>query len=225
MSAAPLLENRAFPIAHIFPIDTTGSLPEDFLHMPIPRSRSPQRAIRVLSISACVLILIALMPLANAAIPSQKPVNLKCDTLSTPIGLDTPHPQFSWQLQDDRFAAKQTAYQLQVATQPSMLAAGKSDIWDSGRVASEQSVGVAYAGPVLKPEQRYYWRVRVWDKDGNTYPASDVTWWETGLMSPAAWRGKWIGFEAAGRAPDPRIRRDVDHQPGRSQFHARRYTA
>ncbi len=109
--------------------------------------------------------------------------------------MDTPQPQLSWQLQDDRFAARQTAYQLQVATKSELLLGGKADVWDSGRVSSDKSVGVAYAGPALKPEQRYYWRVKVWDKDGNPYPASDVTWWETGLMQPAEWRGQWISFE------------------------------
>ncbi len=146
-------------------------------------------------ISACALVCTALSTLANAASVSQKPVNLKCDALTTPMGLDTTQPQLSWQLQDERFAAKQTAYELQVATQSGLLIAGKPDVWDSGRVASDKSVGVIYMGPALKPEQRYYWRVKAWDKDGNAYPASDVTWWETGLMNAAEWRGKWIGFE------------------------------
>jgi alpha-L-rhamnosidase len=132
---------------------------------------------------------------ANAAAAAQKPVNLKCDALTTPIGLDTPQPQLSWQLQDDRFGAKQTAYQVQVATKSDLLLIGNADVWDSGHVSSDKSVGVAYAGPALKPEQRYYWRVKVWDKDGNPYSTSDVTWWETGLMQPAEWRGRWIGFE------------------------------
>ncbi len=151
--------------------------------------QSPARAL------SAFVFLFVISSLAGAAYIPQKPVHLQCDALSTPIGLDTPQPQLSWQLQDDRFAAKQTAYQLEVATAPARLLSGKPDIWDSGRVASGKSVGVTYAGPALKPEQRYYWRVKVWDKDGNAYPVSDVTWWETGLMDPSAWRGKWIGFE------------------------------
>jgi alpha-L-rhamnosidase len=131
---------------------------------------------------------------ARAAANTQKPINLKCDSLTMPIGLDTPQPQLSWQLQDPRFGAKQTAYEVQVATAPALLN-GKADVWDSGRVSSDKSVGVAYAGPELKPEQRYYWRVKVWDKDGNLYPASDTTWWETGLMRRDEWRGQWISFE------------------------------
>ena len=161
--------------------------------MPIPPIRGLQSPTRALS--ALVFLFAAVSPLALAAYISQKPVHLQCDALTTPMGLDTPQPQLSWQLQDERFAAKQTAYQLEVAATSALLLTGKPDIWDSGRIASDKSVDVAYAGPALKPEQRYYWRVKVWDKDGKAYPASDVTWWETGLMDPSAWRGKWIGYE------------------------------
>jgi len=132
---------------------------------------------------------------ASAAEGLQKPADLKCDDLATPIGLDTPQPQLSWQLRDGRFGARQTAYEIEVATKPDLLTSDKADVWDSGRVASDKSVGVEYAGPSLKPEQRYYWRVKIWDKDGKAYPASNVTWWETGLMQAGEWRGKWIGFE------------------------------
>ena len=132
---------------------------------------------------------------AMAAANLQKPINLESDSLTTPIGLDTSQPQFSWQLKDYRFGAKQTGYQLQVATSPTLLLNGNADVWDSGRVASDHSVGVPYAGPELKPEQRYYWRVKVWDMDGNPYPASDSTWWETGLMHLDEWRGQWISYE------------------------------
>ncbi|MBV8672899.1 MAG: hypothetical protein JOZ33_05650 [Acidobacteriaceae bacterium] len=115
------------------------------------------------------------LPLAgSAAAGVQKPTYLKSDDLTTPIGLDTPQPQFSWQLQDDRFCAEQTAYQVEVATRPDLLIGDKADVWDSGRIVSDKSVGVVYEGTSLKSEQRYYWRVKVWDKDGNEYPPSDV---------------------------------------------------
>ena len=145
--------------------------------------------------SATVVAMLVAAPVASNAAGAQKPINLRCDSMATPIGSDTQQPQLSWQLQDERFAARQTAYQLQVATRSELLLNGKADVWDSGRVSSDKSVGVAYAGPALKPEQRYYWRVKVWDKDGNPYPTSDVTWWETGLMQSAEWRGRWISFE------------------------------
>ena len=72
---------------------------------------------------------------------------------------------FSWKLQDGRIGAKQTAYRILVARDPDILKKGNADVWDSGRVESDRSIGVAYGGPNLAPETRYYWRVQVWDKD------------------------------------------------------------
>jgi alpha-L-rhamnosidase len=127
--------------------------------------------------------------------PSSKPVRLHCDSLVAPLGIDSKTPVLSWRLQDERFGARQTAYEIQVASNSAILASGKSDVWDSGRVESDQSAGVSYAGPALLPEKRYFWRVKVWDKDGKPYPASDASWWETGLLQAKEWRGKWIGHE------------------------------
>jgi alpha-L-rhamnosidase len=137
-----------------------------------------------------------LLPAAHASPASgAKPVNLTCDSLSNPLGIDDASPLFSWQLQDSRFGARQSAYQLQVASNPESLAAGKADIWDSGRVSLGQSVGVHYSGSILLPEKRYFWRVLLWDQDSQPYPASDIAWWETGLLKPENWRAKWIGSE------------------------------
>lgn len=130
-----------------------------------------------------------------AAATTGKPTQLRCDSLVTPLGVDDMQPLLSWQLQDNRLGAKQTAYEIQVASQSSRLGVDKADIWDSGRIASDQSVNVQYAGPVLQATKRYFWRVKVWDIDGKLYPASDVSWWETGLFDAGNWRAKWIGYE------------------------------
>ena len=133
--------------------------------------------------------------LASTPSALTKPARLTCDSLVTPLGLDDTKPLFSWQLRDVRDGARQTAYQVQVATTAALLAAGKADLWDSGKVTSDRSVGVAYGGPELVAETRYYWRVHVWDRDGKPYPVSETSWWETGLISASNWQGKWIGYE------------------------------
>ena len=73
----------------------------------------------------------------------------------------------------------------------------EADLWDSGRVASQQSLNVLYAGSALQPSTRYYWRVTVWDAAGKPYPSSPASWWETGLLSQSNWRAAWIGYETA----------------------------
>ena len=153
---------------------------------------------RFAEITVCLGVGIALYaPVATAQASS--PAVLRVDDMTTPLGIDDAQPRFSWQLRDSRQDARQSAYRLLVASKPELLAVGKADVWDSGRVASEQSVGIQYAGPVIAPSTRYYWKVLVWDQAGEPAPESPVSWWESGLLKQE-WRAKWIGYETAEEA-------------------------
>lgn len=146
--------------------------------------------------------------------------NLRVDNLDKPIGIDDPTPSFSWQLLDPARGAHQTAYELLVSTEPAGLAAGKGDVWDSGRIVSSQSINVRFAGKALAPSTKYHWRVKVWDADGKLYPSAGESWWETGLLKPDAWQAQWIGYEteeesAVRHAPSLWITRpDASSAPG-----------
>ena len=109
--------------------------------------------------------------------------------------MDAKQPSLSWRLRDPRPGARQSAYQVLVASSENNLAAGKADVWDSGRVESGQSHNVAYAGPALRPSTRYFWRVLAWDADGKPYAPSQPSWWETGLLEQSNWNAKWISYE------------------------------
>src|SRR5580698_1878428 len=139
----------------------------------------------------------ALLACAAATAQVGKPEKLECESLVTPLGMDAEKPTLSWQLRDTRDGARQMAYEVQVASSSANLSAGKADVWDSGKVESNDSIGVVYGGPAMQASKRYFWRVLVWDRDGKAYPASDATWWETGLLKQENWRAKWIGFEEA----------------------------
>src|ERR1035441_6418402 len=67
------------------------------------------------------------------------PVELRVDDLHTPLGLDDPAPRFSWQLQDPARGAKQNAYQVLVGSPAELLRQGKPDVWDSGRIESDEA--------------------------------------------------------------------------------------
>jgi alpha-L-rhamnosidase len=134
-------------------------------------------------------------PLAAQAQAFTGPVELRVDNLKTPLGIDDPAPRFSWQLRDLARGARQTAYEVLVASQAGLLRQGKADVWDSGKIASDASLNVRYQGPALQASTRYFWRVRVWDAAGKPYAESDTSWWETGLLKQEAWRGQWIGYE------------------------------
>ncbi len=102
-------------------------------------------------------------------------INLRCEYLETPLGLDARAPRLSWQLEDTAYPL--SAYRIQVFEE-------NSDIpyWDSGRVASQGQLYALYRGAALKPCTRYHWRVRAWDKRGQDSDFSPLSWWETGLM-------------------------------------------
>ena len=132
--------------------------------------------------------------------PANGPVELRVDDLKTPLGIDDPAPRLCWQLRDPARGARQTAYEVLVATRAELLRQGKADVWQSARIESGKSLNVRYEGPALKPSTRYFWRVKLWDAAGKPYAESPIAWWETGLLDQAAWSAHWIGYETAEEA-------------------------
>ncbi|MCB0185122.1 MAG: alpha-L-rhamnosidase N-terminal domain-containing protein, partial [Caldilineaceae bacterium] len=110
---------------------------------------------------------------------------LTCEHFPNPLGIDTPQPRLSWQLQSDRRGARQSAYLVQVTSNGATL-------WDSEKVSSAQSLHIPYAGPALQPGQRCAWRVRVWDENDEPSAWSTTASWEMGLLDPANWQADWI---------------------------------
>ncbi len=138
----------------------------------------------------------AVTPLAAQEVAAAVgPQELEVDNLRTPLGIDDPAPRFAWQLRDAAQGAKQTAYEVQVASRAELLEADRADVWTSGRVESDRSIQVLYGGPALRASTRYYWRVKLWGAGGKAYQASEASWWETGLMDQNAWHAQWIGYE------------------------------
>ncbi|MBP7976310.1 MAG: family 78 glycoside hydrolase catalytic domain [Verrucomicrobia bacterium] len=117
---------------------------------------------------------------------------LRCEYRAHPLGIDTPQPRLSWRLEASERGQRQTAYRVLAATRPKLLAEGKADLWDSGKVASSESVHVVYGGRPLRAGQRVYWKVRAWDRDGRASGYSEAAWWEMGLLAPADWQADWI---------------------------------
>jgi len=151
----------------------------------------------VLSKLFCVALVtpLAAQSLGHAKGSFPGPVELRVDNLKSPLGIDDPTPRFSWQLRDPARGAKQTAYEVEVASSAALLTQGKADVWDSGRIDSSESINIRYAGPALAASSRYFWRVKLFNAAGRPYPESVASWWETGLLTQDAWTAQWIGYE------------------------------
>lgn len=119
-----------------------------------------------------------------------KPIQLKCEHLINPIGIDQQSPRLSWMLEDKRQGALQTAYQVLVGTDSLAVVNGQGQQWDSGKQAAEDIL-IRYKGEPLQPFTRYYWKVIVWDKD-NKQGDSEVVAFETGMRGENNWKGTWI---------------------------------
>jgi alpha-L-rhamnosidase len=123
--------------------------------------------------------------------------NLRCEYRENPLGIDITQPRFSWKMKTDRRGAKQSAYHVLAASTQDQLTTGQANLWDSGKVTSDQSVHVVYAGEALKSRQRVYWKVTVWDETGAS-SASDIAWFEMGLLDRNEWQAEWIGGSLVG---------------------------
>ena len=143
--------------------------------------------------SVALLLLLVLAIPASAA--SLEVIALRCEHLDNPLGIDAAQPRVSWQLRSDTRDTVQAAYQILVASTEELLEVGTADLWDSGKVESDQSVLVPYAGKPLASRQPCVWSVRVWDNRGAESPWSAPAHWSMGLLAPTDWSATWIGLD------------------------------
>ena len=120
----------------------------------------------------------------------------RTEGMTAPMGLDTNQPRFSWALQSKEQNVMQQGYQIQVASSPELLAQGRADLWDSGRVNSDASQWIVYAGAPLKSNQRAWWRVKSYTNKGES-EWSGAEMFSVGLLKESHWRGQWIGMDRA----------------------------
>ena len=119
--------------------------------------------------------------------------DLRCEYRDQPLGIDHPQPRLSWVLESDVRGVKQSAYRILVSTTFAGLEHEKGDLWDSGRVASDQSVGIFYAGKPLESGQRCFWKVKVEGRKGvGESEWSESSYWEMGLLEADDWQAEWI---------------------------------
>src|SRR5205823_14124677 len=101
------------------------------------------------------------------------PTSLRTEYHTNPLGIDAIKPRFSWLLQSNRpevRGQKQSAYEILVATSREKLDTGDGDLWKSGKVASDDTSQIVYAGEALKSGQECWWKLRTWNASDEPSP-------------------------------------------------------
>ena len=142
------------------------------------------------SVQCFGLLLLLLMAVSTQAQQGQ-PVNLQCEYMVNPIGIDAQRPRLHWQLKDGRQGALQTYCHVIVGTDSTAVSKGKGNRWKTQKNNSVESFNY-YSGEALEPFTKYYWRVVAWDKDKKKCLPSAVASFETGMMHQYNWKGTWI---------------------------------
>lgn len=124
---------------------------------------------------------------------SQNLSDIWVEMQNNPEGIETVQPRFSWKLISDKQDLMQSAYQIDVAATEKDLNGTSNLVWTSGKVDSDQSTWIKYAGNKLESGKKYYWRLTVWTNAGDTYK-SGIQHWSMGLLNKSDWKAKWIGL-------------------------------
>ncbi len=118
--------------------------------------------------------------------------SLKVENLTSPLGIGTALPRFSWRTETDCRNFRQEAYRIHVFEQERLH-------WDSGEIESDESLLVEGC-PRLAGETRYTWRVAV--RHNGRWHESENAFFETGMLNKV-WKGQWIAGIHNGEAEQP----------------------
>ncbi len=121
---------------------------------------------------------------------------ITCENKVEPLGVPLKGISFSWKMASGIRGQYQTSYHLVIASSENKLRRGDYDIWNTGKTESRNNLLVTYDGQPLVPASEYFWKVKVWDKNGNESAWSETGRFVTGLFSEEDWHGaSWIGYE------------------------------
>lgn len=142
-------------------------------------------------------------------------VNLRCEYLENPVGIDIEQPRLSWRVESSERGQSQVAYRVLVASTAQKLSSDEADLWDSGVVPSSQTLFIKYAGSPLQSRQQCFWKVLVWDDLDGTPSTSQPASWSMGMLKESDWSANYISFK-----DDTPIHTDVNtlHLPAARQY-------
>jgi hypothetical protein len=121
------------------------------------------------------------------------PVMLKVNNLKNPLGIDTPVPTFTWIIDHRNRNEYQTGYQILVSSSKAGLDENNGNMWDSKKIISSEQVSILYSGNALESRKKYWWKIRIWDKDGKMSKWSAPAYFEMAFLNPIDWEAMLIG--------------------------------
>jgi alpha-L-rhamnosidase len=121
---------------------------------------------------------------------------LRCEALTDPLAIVDARPRLSWIVESPLRNQVQTAYEILASSTPELLEEHVGDLWATGKIFSDETLNIEYAGQALEPAQRCHWKVRAWDSSDTISDWSAPALFGSGLKHDA-WNAEWIGFDAA----------------------------
>ncbi|WP_298365962.1 alpha-L-rhamnosidase [uncultured Lutibacter sp.] len=170
-----------------------------------------------IKLSIILLLVICNVSCTQKELPA-KGLNFRSLTVNSkqnPTSIESDQPFFSWVIEAKGFNKSQSAFQILVASSKNKLNENDADLWNSKKVNSAESTFVKFKGASLQALQTYYWKVKVWDEQGNVSNWSNIQQFEMGLMSEANWgASKWITLNKDTRTSEHRFR---DYKTGKME--------
>lgn len=139
-----------------------------------------------------IILIIAGLNFKETRAAQSAPSGLKCEYKTNPLGIEVQNPRLFWNIPNDRRGTRQTAYQILVSGNSDLLSENIGDIWNSGKVVSDENIQIVFSGKKLASCTRYYWKVKFWDENNQESEFSKPSWFETSFLNSSEWQAKWI---------------------------------
>lgn len=121
-----------------------------------------------------------------------KVYNLRCESMTNPVGISVKTPRLTWNMDSDKRAVQQESFCITVWKEIYRNGtAEKEEIFSSGKVISGENSFLFPEG-LTESRVRYFWNVEVTDNYGEKSKASGDVWFEMGLLDVSDWSAKWV---------------------------------
>ena len=155
----------------------------------MPHSLKNSMKNKMILLPVCILFQLKLL----LAVPAIQPVHLTCEYIENPLGIDVIKPRLSWNINSTERNQIQTACEIIVSDNEKAIHIFKGNVWQTGKMITNQNIHVEYNGKPLSAFTKYFWRVKVYDKNGIASGWSNVATFETSALQASNWQAKWIG--------------------------------